>query len=154
MKVYGSIQGLDKDGFEVGSISLSGIIPPAKTLPLSNKSFMRDEAYRSITKWQTKDLSWSATSRPNVMLTDATMRLMEGPDSSRDVWFAVKVDLRNEGGTPVQRASLRAVDADDFTLHNLILSGDVPANGSGSLTMRTFMPHSDYKKIAAWRLSD
>lgn len=146
------LQALDKDRFEIESMSLSASVPPGKTYILSDRTYMSGKDLRSVAKWALEDVSANETIASKVTLIGSKTKILKRPDSSGDIWFTVKADIRNDQDVPVRRINLQAIDSDGFELYEAMLDGNVRPKASGSLTDKTYMPFKDYKAIKLWRL--
>lgn len=51
-KVYLTYKGIDKDGFQVDSVTLSGTIPPKQTRTLTTQSNSKIADYKRVRKWE------------------------------------------------------------------------------------------------------
>jgi hypothetical protein len=147
------LQAVDKDGFELETVTLTGVIHPSSSDFLTDKTYMSHAHYISIAKWQITDSRKREIERPTTTVSGIATRLQSQPDSSGDVWYAIKADIANAGHRSLRGVELQAVDKDGFEIDSVTLSGNISPGKTTTLTEKTFMPYSDFKRIAEWRFA-
>jgi hypothetical protein len=154
LQVRVELQALDKDGFELATVWLSGTLQPSKSEILTDKTLMSHAQYKPIAKWQVKESSQRVVDKPGVVVSNIATRLQAQPDSSGDVWYAVKADIANHSDRALSGVELQGIDKDGYEVASVILKGNVGPGQRATLSDRTFIKHSDFKRIVQWRHVD
>jgi len=145
------VQAVDKDGFELATVSLASFIPPRKSFVLTDRTYMAQRDFDGIDKWRVKGISARETAQPKVTVSDVATRLASRPDSSGDIWFSIKANIRNNTASAIRSTDLQAVDKDGFELYRVSLRGDLAPDKTDTWTRKTYMPVIDFERISQWR---
>jgi hypothetical protein len=82
-------------------------------------------------------------------------KVLSGPDKDGDVRISVKAVVKNTTDRDVEiDITLEAIDAEDFEVLDVPLSGTIPAHGAKALSDWQYLAEKTYKTIATWRLED
>lgn len=90
----------------------------------------------------------------DIEISDIATKLVSSPDSSGDVYYAIKADVTNNGQKQDVRVELQAVDSDGFEVADLTLRGDIPPGTSKVLTDKKYMQETAYKSIKNWQIKN
>jgi hypothetical protein len=78
---------------------------------------------------------------------------MSDVDSSGDIWFSIKVPVRNSSKNNKDvSVYLQAVDQSDFEVKTVTLQGTIRAGKEEILTDKTYMGNKDFKQIKKWKI--
>lgn len=147
------LQAVDKDGFELDTVTLTEVLPPSSTATLTDKTYMSYAQYRSIATWQVRDSGERQIDKPTTKVSGIATRLQSRPDSSGDVWYAIKADIANAGHRSLRGVELQAIDKDGFEIDSVTLAGNISPGKTVTLTDKTYMPYSDFNRIAEWQFT-
>ena len=82
-------------------------------------------------------------------------KVLSGPDTDGDVWFSVKVEVRNEADTErYVDIKIRGVDQEGFEVVELDLTGAVKVGQKRILTDSNYVNAKSYKTIVKWEIED
>lgn len=90
----------------------------------------------------------------DIEVSEIATKITDGPDSSGDVWFAIKATVRNNGTDEDVSIQLQAVDRDGFELNDVRLDGKISPGDSRNLTTKTYMPLAQYNQIHNWQVKN
>ncbi len=90
----------------------------------------------------------------DVEVSNIATKITTEPDSSGDIWFAIKAKVKNLGHKPKVFAKLQAIDSDGFEIYDLTLHGQIKPGKSKVLTDKKYMPLKDYKQIRNWQVAE
>ena len=91
----------------------------------------------------------------NVTVGEITSRQMSRPDSSGDVWYAVKAPVENLTDEHlIVGLSLQALDRDGFELDDLFVVAVIPPRAARSLTDKSFMSAAMFRSIDRWQVKE
>jgi len=94
----------------------------------------------------------SLVSASDLEVRDIKTRTIGEVDSSGDIYFAIKANVRNLGHKNEVTLTLQAVDREGFELKDVTLSGKIVPGQSRVLTDKTFMPYKLFKQIDQWQV--
>ena len=82
-------------------------------------------------------------------------KVLSGPDKDGDLRISVKALVKNATDRDVEiDITLEAIDAEDFEVLDVPLSGTIPAHGTKALSDWQYLAEKTYKTIATWRLEE
>lgn len=89
-----------------------------------------------------------------ITVSNIATKIVEGPNSSGDIHYAIKADVTNSGQNNQVSVKLQGIDGDGFELEDLYLSGDIAPGETKTLTDKRIMAEKDYNNIKDWRTAE
>jgi hypothetical protein len=98
----------------------------------------------------------SAVSAPKGLeFSGLAHKVVDGPDDDGDLEISIKVNVRNMTGKDQDvKIKVRAVDAEDYEVFDMPITGIVKARESRVLTDTQFISEKVYKTIVRWEIED
>ena len=98
----------------------------------------------------------SAVSAPKGLeFSGLAHKVVDGPDDDGDLEISIKVNVRNTTGKDQDvKIKVRAVDAEDYEVFDMPITGIVKARESRVLTDTQFISEKVYKTIVRWEIED
>ena len=82
-------------------------------------------------------------------------KIVDGPDEDGDLEISVKVNVRNTTGKDQDvKIKVRAVDAEDFEVFDMPITGIVKARETRVLSDTQFISEKVYKSVVRWEIED
>lgn len=86
---------------------------------------------------------------------DVKTKVLSGPDSDGDVWFSVKVDVRNDSGVDSNVSiRVRGLDAEGFEVVDVSIDGMLKASQRRELTNSNYVNYKAYQTIVKWEVEE
>ena len=97
-----------------------------------------------------------ATSPPKGLeFSGLAHKVVDGPDEDGDLEISVKVNVRNTAGKDQDvKIKVRAVDAEDYEVFDMPITGIVKARETRVLTDTQFISEKVYRTIVRWEIED
>lgn len=104
----------------------------------------------------TLPLITAAVSAPKgIEVTGLAHKVIDGPDDDGDLEISVKVNVRNTTGKDQDvKIKVRAVDAEDYEVFDMPITGTVKARETRVLTDTQFISERVYKSVVRWEIED
>jgi hypothetical protein len=82
-------------------------------------------------------------------------KVLNGPDDDGDLEISVKLTVRNMTAKDQDvKVVVRAVDAEEYEVFDVQLTGKVKAREARTLTDTQYIPDKVYKTIVRWEIED
>lgn len=94
----------------------------------------------------------SITFASEIEVSDIATKITSKPDSSGDIYYAIKATVKNNSDSPRVSVTLQAIDREGFEINDITLRGKIAQGSERILTDKTYMNHSDYKRIRKWQI--
>ncbi|HEU4434780.1 MAG TPA: hypothetical protein VFR51_15450 [Pyrinomonadaceae bacterium] len=97
-----------------------------------------------------------ATSLPKGLeFSGLAHKVVDGPDEDSDLEISVKVNVRNTTGKDRDvKIKVRAVDAEEYEVFDMPITGIVNAHETRVLTDTQFISEKVYRTIVRWEIED
>ena len=88
----------------------------------------------------------------DIVVSQIATRVFVESDDDGDTSYAIKALVENHSEDEDVFITLQAVDADDFEVATVNLSGTVPPGGQRTITTRRFMNAGEFSRIDRWQI--
>jgi hypothetical protein len=98
----------------------------------------------------------AAVSAPKgIEISEFAHKVIDGPDDDGDLEISVKVNVRNTIARDQEvKIKVRAVDAEEYEVFDMPITGTVKARETRVLTDTQFISEKVYKTVVRWEIED